>query len=131
MADRDTRTEAAARLTAIMRAMGCEVREDTGECPWCADGYCRGHGTFYYCTAHDWHEDGNSRGVCGYAATLLAAADADDRENGIVRVKLDDKLENRIRHAIQHGMFGVRMRRTDAESATTAVVTLLREAVQP
>lgn len=64
-----------------------------------------------------WHEQS--------ARDLLAAADADDRENGIVRIKLDDELGRTLWHALittQHAGIA-----TQVES----VLDVLREAVQP
>jgi hypothetical protein len=56
-------------------------------------------------------------------------ADLWDRENGYVRIKLDDQ-QGRIKHAVQHGSFGTRISRSDAEAITRAVVAALREAAE-
>lgn len=56
----------------LMPVMGCEQINDTGECPNCGEGYCRGHGDFTYCQQHD----EASEALGGPCPTALRAADA-------------------------------------------------------
>lgn len=68
---RDTPTDTT--TTALMAAMDCKVSSDVGECPSCGSAPCGPHGEYWYCETHDWHEDDNSEGVCGYALMLSRA----------------------------------------------------------
>ena len=69
-AERETRV-----TERLMQTMGCKVEMDSPEGPCCEPpASCGGHGDVWYCTQHDWHEDGNAEGVCGYAVMLARAA---------------------------------------------------------
>lgn len=61
-------------LRALMTAMECKVDSDVGECPSCGSAPCGPHGTYWYCEQHDWYDEDNADGVCGYALMLTRAA---------------------------------------------------------
>lgn len=68
-----------------------------------------------------------------YVEPVLAAADAADREQGIVRVKLDDELAEKIAQLISDRYIGnvsTRLPDTHAALATRDVLAVLREATQ-
>lgn len=95
-----------AATVALMAAMGCKVESDSPEGPCCEPpAACHGHGLIWYCTEHDWQEDGNSEGVCGYAlmlaqalAPVLAAAVREGRaaELRVVRLVEQDMTESAL-----------------------------------
>lgn len=90
-ADRPTREERYAGV--IMRAMGCKVEDDIPEGPCCdGSGMCH-HERIWFCVEHDWHDDGNAEGVCGYAMTLAAALVAADREDDPMTAERDTAVE--------------------------------------
>lgn len=95
-ADRDTRTEAVARYAVC-----------------------------WHPAEFDELSERRRRSVLATAGTYLAAADADDRENGIVRIKLDDELAEKIATTISGAPFASPRSRSKAQS----VLSVLREAV--
>ena len=63
-----------AALTRVMAAMECKMLDDIGDCLSCGSAPCGPHPVIWYCEQHDWHEDGNAEGVCGYALKVTRAA---------------------------------------------------------
>lgn len=124
MADRDTRTEAAAKAIVMVETAGCcdEWPRPCRECD------CFRAARPVESAARDRQR----------AREALAAADADDRENGIVRIKLDDELPRRILAALAaadgQNLDGYDLAHTGVVQygdQLRAVLAVLREAVQP
>ena len=110
-ADRDTRTEAAAKAIVMVETAGCC---DKWPRP-CQDCDCFRDARPVERAARDRQR----------AREALAAADADDLVHGIVRVRLDDEV-TRLADYLRSFPRGL-----SAEHVAAAVLTLLREAVQP
>lgn len=81
---------------------------------------------------HALYDDGPTSRLTSHdeAARVLAAADAADREQGIVRVKLDEELADRIAQASHDAECDCGEAVADTEPVKEAVLAALREAAQ-